>query len=155
VHRTLAARGAGPEFKSFSVEERDSAYVHGWRERAEVRVELREFVFHGVFRPDHPKAAGVLQVDEVFLSRAADPKPYAEYDVVAMVELAQLVKLRIRGVEDVRWFLHGEHDALVEARATSDSTRFEFRRNHSGEPDATPWRALLLDRDGVPIRVDQ
>jgi hypothetical protein len=97
VQRTLAARGAGAEFQNFTVEERDSAYLRGFRERAAAPAELRELVFHGVFHTDHPKAAGALQVDEVFLARAFDPKPYAEYDVVAMAELARLVKLRLRG----------------------------------------------------------
>ena len=155
VHRTLAARGAGAEYANFTVDERDSAYVRGWRERAAAPTELRVLVFHGVFRREHPKAASALQVDEPFLARAFDPKPYAEYDVEAMVELARQVKLRLRGVEDVRWFLHGEHDALVEVRATADATRYEFRRTRSGEPGTTPWRTLVLDRDGVPSRVDQ
>jgi hypothetical protein len=154
AHRTLAARGAGAEFQSFTVEERDSAYVRGWRVRTAPTTELRELVFHGVFHRDHPKAAGALQVDEAFLARASDPKPYAEYDVESMVELARLVKLRLRGDKDVKWFLHGEHDALVEVRATADAKRFEFRRNYSGEPGATPWRTLALDRDGVPTRID-
>jgi hypothetical protein len=154
VQRTLAARGAGPEYRSFTVEERDSAYLRGFRERASASAELRELVFHGVFRPDHPKAAGALQVDEVYVARASDPKPYAEYDVAAMVELARLVKLRLRGVVDVKWFVHGEHDALVEVRATADATRFEFHRNRSGEAGEMPWHGLALDRDGVPARLE-
>jgi len=154
VHRTLAARGAGAEYESFTVEERDSGFVRGWRERTAATIELRELVFHGVFHREHPKAGGALRVDEAFLARASDPKPYAEYDVEAMVELAQHVKLRLRGVEDVRWFLHGEHDALVEVRATADATRFEFRRNLSGGPGEVPWRKLALDRDGVPTLID-
>jgi hypothetical protein len=154
VQRTLAARGAGAEYRSFTVEERESDYVRGFRERATAPVELRELVFHGVFRPDHPNAAGALQVDEVFLARAFDPKPYAEYDVAAMVELARLVKLRLRGVVDVKWFVHGEHDALVEVRATADATRFEFHRNRSGEAGEMPWHGLALDRDGVPARLE-
>jgi hypothetical protein len=154
VQRTLAARGAGPEYRSFTVEERDSAYLQGFRERASAPTELRELVFHGVFRPDHPKAAGALQVDEVFVARAFDPKPYAEFDVAAMVELARLVKLRLRGIEDVKWFLHGEHDALVEVRATDSPTRFEFRVAASGEASRRPWRRLVLDGDGVPMKVE-
>jgi hypothetical protein len=154
VQRTLAARGAGPEYRSFTVEKRDSAYVRSFRERAPSSAELRELVFHGVFRPDHPKAAGALQVDEVFVARAFDPKPYAEWDVAAMVELAQLVKLRLRGVTDVKWFVHGEHDALVEVRATDSPMRFEFRVAASGEPNRRPWRRLLLDEEGVPMKVE-
>ena len=154
VKRTLAWRGSGPEYVSFQIEERDSAYVRGFRERASPLADLREFVFHGVFLRGHPKSGGALQDDEPFLVRASDPKPYPEYDVAAMVELARLVTLRLNGVDDVKWFLHGEFDALVEVRTTGDAARYEFRRSHSGEPGATPWRTLVLDRDGVPSRVD-
>jgi hypothetical protein len=54
----------------------------------------------------------------------------------------------------VKWFLHGEHDALVEVRATDSPTRFEFRIAASGEPNGRPWRRLVLDGDGVPMKVE-
>ena len=155
VKRSLAWRGSGPEYVSFQVEERDSAYVRGFRERASPLVELREFVFHGVFLHGHPKSGGAQRDDEAFLARASDPKPYPETDVDAMVELARLVALQLRGVDDVKWFLHGDFDTLVEVRTTANATRFEFRRQLSGEPSATAWRTLVLDHDGVPVRVDQ
>jgi hypothetical protein len=64
------------------------------------------------------------------------------------------VKLRLRGVTDVKWFVHGEHDALVEVRATDSPMRFEFRVAASGEPNRRPWRRLLLDEEGVPMKVE-
>ena len=154
VKRTLAWRGSGPEYVSFQIEERDSAYVRGFRERASPLADLRELVFHGVFLHGHPKSGGAQRDDESFLARASDPKPYPETDVAAMVELARLVTLQLHGVDDVKWFLHGDFDALVEVRQTADATRFEFRRNRSGEAGATAWRTLVLDHDGVPVRVD-
>lgn len=153
VKRTLAWRGSGPEYQTFRIEERDSTYVRGFRERASPLVELRELVFHGVFLYGHPKSHGAQRDDEAFLARANDPKPYPENDADAMVELARLVTLRLHGVDDVKWFLHGDFDALVEVRTTASATRFEFRRNHSGEagaPGAPAWRTLVLDGDGVP-----
>lgn len=157
VKRTLVWRGSGPEYQTFRIEERDSTYVRSFRERASPLVELREFVFHGVFLYGHPKARGAERDDEAFLARANDPKPYSETDADAMVELARLVTLRLNGVDDVKWFLHGEFDALVEVRTTASATRFEFRRKQSGEvgaPGAPAWRTLVLDGDGVPARIE-
>jgi hypothetical protein len=54
----------------------------------------------------------------------------------------------------VKWFVHGEHDALVEVRATDSPMRFEFRVAASGEPNRRPWRRLLLDEEGVPMKVE-
>ena len=154
VKRTLAWRGSGPEYVSFQIEERDSAYIRGFRERASPLADLRELVFHGVFLHGHPKSGGALRDDESFLARASDPRPYPEHDVAAMVELARLVTLRLRDVDDVKWFLHGDFDALVEVRATDSSARFEFRVATSGEPNHRSWRRIVLDQDGVPIKVE-
>ena len=154
VRKYYAALGGRDEFASFRLEERDSAYVRRFRELAQEKAEIRELVFHGIYKPGHPKAAGALQTDETVLARAFEATPFPEWNVGKMVELAHAQRLVLKDLDAVRWFLHADTNPQVEVKATATPEKFAFHVATSGRPDPNLWRTLVLDRAGVPLRVE-
>jgi hypothetical protein len=150
-YRALAER---QHFESWKLERTDSDYAKRFQAQSQEPTELREYVFHGVYRAGDPAAKGAQGFDETILAKKFEATPFPEWNVEKMVLLASGQRLQLKGLDDVRWFLHGENDALVEVEATADPARYRFRRNYSGPPDIPPWRTLVLDASGVPQRIE-
>ena len=158
VRSTLEAQGHRAEFASFTVEEKtratESAFARRFRELAQEPAELREFAFHGIYRRDHPAAAGALRIDQLFLARAFEARPFDEWDLAAMMELARAHRVALHGLADVRWFLRADVGLPpIDVEATADPRRWRFHVGTSGVPDPGVWQELELDAAGVPVAI--
>ena len=155
IERCYEARAAAEGWPHYVLVPEDSDYVRRFRAQSAGSAELREYVLHVHFRPDDPKAHGAKSLDERLIARAFESTPFPEWDVEKMVELARAQRLKLRGGDDVRWFLHADAQlGGCEVAASDSKERFRFRRRPSGEAAATEWRTLVLDDWGVPQRIE-
>jgi hypothetical protein len=150
IERHYAARAVSDGWPHYILQPTDSEYVRRFRAQSSGSAELREYLLHVHFRPDDPDAHGAKSLDERLIARAFEATPFPEWDVDKMVELAHAQRLKLRGIDDVRWFLHADAQLGGSEVASTDSPRrFRFRQRKSGAPDETAWRTLVLDDDGV------
>ena len=154
AHGALTALGQGEEFLSFTVKEVESPYLAKLRARSRAPAALGELRFHGVFRREHPKAAGALLTDRFFLVRAGDPRLYDFWDFDDLVALAAAQQVRLAGLADVEWFLHADAGLPpIDVEPDADPRRFRFHVGTSGVPDPLEWNVLELDADGTPTAI--
>lgn len=155
IARHYEARAAADGWEHYVLLPRETEYVKRFRAQSSDSTELREYFVHAHLRKGDGAASDDRRFDETILARPYEATPYPEWDVAKMVELARVQRLRLRGIDDVRWFLHA--DAALggaEVEATESPKRFRFRQRRSGEAAEAAWRTLVLDDDGVPQRVE-
>lgn len=155
IARYYEQRAKAEGWEHYVLEPHETEYLKRLRAQSADSTELRGYYVHAHLRKGEGTGSNDRRFDETILARPFEATPYPEWNVDKMVELARVQRLRLHGLDDVRWFLHSDAPlGGADVVATDSSRRFRFRRRLSGPDEELPWQTLVLDDDGVPQKLE-